>query len=179
MQNPSMSKIQLCLVTFGVIIGAVGILHGASEIMQGSAIVETNSIAALPDNWPNPEFYNKMQGQPAFSILTGIPFYLLGILAIIVSIGLIIHSKYFLEKKNGLLIFGLLNLGIALFGAGVGTPVTMGIPLIIFAILARRTGSKKERSESSNALDLRLFKVFLRSPNFQLGSFLSRTFNSK
>ncbi len=154
------SKVQLCIVTFGVIIGIVGILHGIGEILQGSKIVESNMLKALPDNWPNREFFKVMEGQPAFSLFTGIPFYLLGIFAIIVSSLLILHSLFFIEKKNGLLIFAILNIGVALFGAGVGTPVTLGIPLVIFGIISSRPRAQKNRSESSKKLTLQLFNIF-------------------
>jgi hypothetical protein len=143
-----------------VIIGAVGILHGIPELLQGSKLVGTNSVMALPENWPNSELFTVLNGQPAFSILTGIPFYVLGILAIMVSSALTIHSLFFLEKKNGLLIFALLNIGVALFGAGVGTPIVMGIPLVIFALISRRFSNKKERSEAGKKLNLRLFWIF-------------------
>lgn len=160
MSKTTQSKIQLCLSHFGIIIGAVGILHGIPEILQGSKLLGTNSVMALPENWPNSELFTVLNGQPAFSILTGIPFYLLGILAILVSSALIIHSWFFLEKKNGLLIFALLNVGIALFGAGVGTPTVMGIPLVIAALLSRKFSNKKKRSEAGKKLNLRLFWIF-------------------
>lgn len=160
MSKESDSKIQLSLKTFGIIIGAVGILHGIPEIIQGSSIVQSNSITALPENWPNSELYTLLQGQPANSILTGIPFYLLGVLAILISTALIIHSLFFIQKKSGLLIFALLNIGIALFGAGTGTPIMMGIPLLIFAIVSKRYDKKKERSESANKLNQLLFRIF-------------------
>ncbi len=160
MKSSSKSKIQLSLTTFGVIIGLVGILHGIPEIMQGSTTVESFSIKALPENWPNAELYNLLQGQPANSILTGIPFYVLGIMAITVSIALIIHSFFFLSSKKGLLIFALLNIGIAIFGAGTGTPITMGIPLVIFALVSRKFNKKKERSTFANNLNLLLFRIF-------------------
>lgn len=160
MSKTRQSKIQLCLTTFGVIIGIVGILHGIPEILQASDRVESNSVKALPENWPNTELFTALEGQPAFSILTAIPFYLLGILAILVSSALIIHSLFFLEKKNGLLIFSILNVGIALFGAGVGTPLMMGIPLVVFAIISAKYKKKKERSESANKLNLLLFRIF-------------------
>ncbi len=160
MKTSSKSKIQLSLTTFGVIIGLVGILHGIPEIMQGSTTVESFSIKALPENWPNAELYNLLQGQPANSILTGIPFYVLGIMAITVSIALIIHSFFFLSSKKGLLIFALLNIGIAIFGAGTGTPITMGIPLVIFALISRKFNKKKERSTFANNLNLLLFRIF-------------------
>lgn len=159
MSKTTRSKIQLCLVSFGIIIGAVGILHGIPEILQGSNLVESNSIAALPENWPNSELFTVLNGQPAFSILTGISFSLLGILAIVVSTGLIIHSWFFLEKRNGLLIFALLNVGVALFGAGIGTPIMMGIPLVIFGIISSRSKKKKERSESADKSNLLLFRI--------------------
>lgn len=160
MRKTARSKIQLCLVSFGVIIGMVGILHGIPEILQGSNLVESNSVTALPDNWPNSELFTLLNGQPAFSILTGIPFSLLGILAILVSSALIIHSLFFLEKRNGLLIFALLNVGVAVLGAGVGTPLMMGIPLVIVGIISSRSNMKKERSESADRLNLLLFRIF-------------------
>ena len=40
MSKYKMNKIQLCLVTFGVIIGIVGILHGSAELLKGSILVE-------------------------------------------------------------------------------------------------------------------------------------------
>ena len=160
MSKTTKSKIQLCLVSFGIIIGAVGILHGIPEILQGSNLVESNSIKALPENWPNTELYTVLDGQPANSILTGISFSTLGILAIVISTVLIIHTLFFIGKKYGLLIFALLNLGIALFGAGTGTPLLMGIPLVLFAVLAKRFNQKKERRPGANKLNLRLFRIF-------------------
>jgi hypothetical protein len=67
------SKIHLCFVVFGVIIGIIGIMHGCAELLQGSTLVESNSIPRMPLNWPNNEFHKVMQGSPVFSILTGIP----------------------------------------------------------------------------------------------------------
>ena len=160
MRKNTKSKIQLCLSHFGFIIGAVGILHGIPEILQGSKLVESNSIKALPENWPNLELFTVLDGQPANSILTGIPYSTLGILAIVISTALIIHSLLFTEKKYGLLIFGILNAGIVLFGAGTGTPLLMGLPLIIFALIAKRFNKKKERSQAANKLNLRLFRIF-------------------
>ncbi|MEL6673089.1 MAG: hypothetical protein AAFR61_12885 [Bacteroidota bacterium] len=160
MRKTTRSKIQLCLISFGVIIGIVGILHGIPEILQGSSLVESHSVKALPENWPNQELFTVLNGQPAYSMLTGIPFYLLGILAIAVSTALIIHCVFFLERKNGLLMFALLNVGVALLGAGVGTPLIMGIPLVIFGIIANRYPRKKERRESTDQLNLLLFRIF-------------------
>lgn len=155
-----MSKVRLCLVTFGVIIGVVGVLHGCAELLQGSALVKSNSIPACPENWPNPEFYKVMKGMPVFSILTGIPFYLLGILAILVSCALIVWSAFFMGTQGGLLVFGLLNVGVFLFGAGEGTPISMGIPLVIFGVLATKFPAKKHRSASTTKNLLFWFRFF-------------------
>jgi hypothetical protein len=160
MKKYRMNKIQLSLVTFGVIIGIVGVFHGIGQIVQGSVIIETNSVKAFPENWPTPELYTEMEGMPAFSILTGVPYYILGIIALIASIAMIIHSLFFINKKNGLIIFAVLNVGVFLFGGGIGTPIVSGIPLIIFGFISTRFNKKKERSESSNKLNLTLFKVF-------------------
>jgi hypothetical protein len=138
----------------------VGIFHGTGELLQGSAIVESNNAIALPENWPNAEFYTKTNGSPVFSILTGIPFYVLGILAISVSCLLIFHSRFRMDKKNGLLIFALLNVGIFLFGAGQGTPIAMGIPLVVFGIISIRFQRKRERSETSKKFILGAFNLF-------------------
>ncbi len=92
------SKIEKCFIAFGVIVGIVGILHGSAELLQGSALVESRSISALPGNWPNNGFYSMTQGSPVFSILTDIPFYVLGILAISVSTTLIVLSATVFKK---------------------------------------------------------------------------------
>ena len=102
-----MSKIQTCLVTFGVIIGIVGILHGSAEMLQGSTLVESHSVEALPEDWPNSEFYTVMRGSPVFSLLTGIPYYVLGLLAVSVSTTLIVVSATLLRGGGGLSIWGL------------------------------------------------------------------------
>lgn len=156
-----MTKIKLCLVTFGVIIGIVGILHGSAELLKGSTLVESHFTEALPENWPNNEFYTVMKGSPVFSLLTGIPHYVLGLLAISVSILLIVFSVTRLEDdKIGLLLFSLLSMGIFLFGAGEGTPIAISIPLIIFGILSLIITKKKKRSDSSKRIILSSFYLF-------------------
>jgi hypothetical protein len=157
-----MTKIRLSLVTFGVIVGIVGFLHGSAELLQGSTLVESRSVAALPENWPNSEFYSMTQGSPVFSILTGIPFYVLGLLSILVSTTLIAFSVTLIKREKlsvGLLLFALLSVGIFLFGAGRGTPVFISVPVIIAGVLSIVRTGKKERSESSKARILSAFWV--------------------
>lgn len=161
MHSLTKSKIQLCLVTFGVIIGIVGILHGSAELLKGSILVESHSTEALPKNWPNSEFYTVMKGSPVFSLLTGIPHYVLGLLAISVSILLIVVSVRPLKTdKIGLLLFSLLSIGIFLFGAGEGTPFAISAPVVIFGILSLMIRKKKKRSESSKRKILSSFYIF-------------------
>lgn len=156
-----MTKIKLCLVTFGVIIGIVGIQHGSAELLKGSTLVESQFTEALPENWPNNEFYMVTEGSPVFSLLTGIPHYVLGLLAISVSIPLIVFSvTLFNVDKIGLLLFTLLSVGIFLFGAGVGTPFAISAPLIIFGILSMTITKKKKRSDSSKKIILSSFYLF-------------------
>ena len=136
-----MKKIHLCLVTFGVIIGVVGILHGCAELLRGSSLVGVHAVEALPPDWPNAQFYGVMKGAPVFSLLTGVPFFVLGLLAISVSVTLIVVSVTFLRgdvglSKRGLAVFALLNVGVFLFGAGEGTPIAIGLPTLIVGALS-------------------------------------------
>ena len=153
-----MSKIQTCLVTFGVVIGIVGILHGSAAMLQGSTLIESHYVEALPEDWPNSEFYTVMRGSPVFSLLTGIPYYVLGLLAISVSTTLIVVSVTFLRGGSGLSVWGLslfalLNVGVFLFGAGVGTPFAVGLPVLFFGALSRvMTGKKRSDSRRTRIL---------------------------
>jgi hypothetical protein len=156
------SKIHLCFVVFGVIIGIIGIMHGCAELLQGSTLVESNSIPAMPLNWPNNEFHKVMQGSPVFSILTGIPYFVLGLLAISVSITMIVFSLTYLKNNRNILsltLFALLSVAIFLFGAGEGTPFAVSFPLIVFGILSILFPKKKERSERNKRNILYAFNV--------------------
>ena len=158
-----MTKIKLCLVTFGVIVGIVGALHGSAELLKGATIVESRSVEALQEGWPNDGFYSMSSGSPVFTILTGIPFYALGILAISVSTTLIVFSLTVFKRQAlwvGLLLFAVLNVGIFLFGAGRGTPVLISAPVIIAGIVSILRNRQTERSESSKRTFLYSFNFF-------------------
>jgi hypothetical protein len=155
------SRLQLCLTTFGVIIGIVGILHGSAELLQGAALVESRSIAALPANWPNPSFHALTHGSPVFSVLTGIPFFVLGLLAITVSIAIIVLSLTVIRVTwSGLFLFALLSLGIFLFGAGRGTPVAISLPVLVTCSLFVLRPHGATRSTASKARTLFAFNCF-------------------
>ena len=161
MSTHKTSKIQLCFIVFGVIVGIVGILHGSAELLKGAELIQSNAVEALPKNWPNSEFYTLMQGAPVFSLLTGIPHYALGLLAISISLVLIVFSANFFKlDTKGILLFALISLGVFLFGAGQGTPITMSLPLVIFGIISLRFPDKKERSTSSKRRILSGFNLF-------------------
>ncbi len=158
-----MSKVKLCLVSFGIIIGIIGALHGSASLMKGSTLVESNTVEVMMEGWPNDEFYTVSNGSPVFTILTGIPFYALGILAISVSTTLIVVSTTAIKKNKlavGLSLFALLNVGIFLFGAGTGTPLFIGLPMVTAGIVSIFRTGKKERSELSKRRILYSFWFF-------------------
>lgn len=160
-----MTKLKLNLVTFGLILGSVGILHGIAQLLKGSTPIESRTVEALPENWPNSEFYSMTKGSPVFSIFTGIPSYVLGVLAILISVATIVFSVTTIRRsseKTGLKLFALLGMGIFLFGAGAGTPIFMTIPALITGYLSITRTKKKERSESKK-------RGFLSAFNFLYG----------
>ena len=158
-----MTKLRLCMVTFGVIVGIVGILHGSAELLQGSTLVETRSVEAMPEGWPNSEFYSMTRGSPVFSLLTEIPFYALGILAISVSTTLIVCSLTLMKNKGmrfASLLFAVLSVGIFMFGAGRGTPVAVSLPVVIAGLLSTVRTETRERSELEKRRILSAFNSF-------------------
>ncbi|WP_432816736.1 hypothetical protein [Sulfitobacter sp. JB4-11] len=155
------SRLQLCLMTFGVIIGIVGILHGSAELLKGTMLVESHSVEALPVDWPNSAFYTLTRGSPVFSVLTGIPFFALGLLAISVSIALIVFSLTVIRLNGqGLLLFFLLSVGIFLFGAGRGTPVAISLPVLVVCAIFLLTSNKKTRNDASKKKIFFFFNAF-------------------
>lgn len=119
-----------------------------------------NSVEALPVDWPNSFFYALTKGSPVFSLLTGIPFYALGLLAITVSIALIVLSLTVLRVSvSGLLLFFLLSVGVFLFGAGRGTPVAISLPVLVVCAISLLQSGKKNRSDAGKDRILFLFNV--------------------
>ena len=156
------TKLGKSLSYLGVTIGFVGMTHGIPELMQGDKLVTSNNFNAFPDNWPNEYMFELLQGQPAVTILTDIPFYVLGILAMLASLAIIIYSAFYLNSKRGLLVFFILNTAVLLFGAGGGNPVLIGLPSIIAVLIFNYFGKRKKRSDASDALNFRLNRLFLR-----------------
>ena len=162
-QITPMTKVRLCLVTFGVIVGIVGALHGSAELLQGSTLVESRSVEALPEGWPNSEFNSMTRGSPVFSLLTEIPFYALGILAISVSTTLIVCSLTLMKNRGMIfasLLFAVLSVGIFMFGAGRGTPVAVSLPVVIAGVLSAVRTETRERTELERRRILSAFHSF-------------------
>ena len=161
MQTSRRSKIELCFVVFGSIVGIVGILHGLSALLKGELLIDSHSVEALPANWPNTEFYTLMKGAPVYSLLTGIPHYVLGLLAITVGSGMIVYmTNFFRLNRTGVLLFALFSLGIFLFGAGEGTPIAICLPMVVFGCVILLFPKKKERSPSAKSRLLFGFNPF-------------------
>jgi hypothetical protein len=161
MQTSRISKIELCFVVFGTIVGIVGILHGLSALLKGELLIDSHSVEALPANWPNTEFYTLMKGAPVYSLLTGIPHYVLGLLAITVGSGMIVFmTNFFKLNGRGVLLFALFSLGIFLFGAGEGTPIAISLPLVVFGSVLLLFPAKRARSRAAKKKLLVGFRLF-------------------
>ena len=136
-----MKKTKLSTAAFGTILGIAGIEHGVGEILQGNKIAGNLFIKSWPDN----RLYDILAGEPAFTILTELPIYITGIIAIIVSSLIIVWAVFFLERKYGKFIFTGLILSQFLFGGGMAGPVLMGILLswVSFKIDSKKQLFKK------------------------------------
>jgi len=166
------TKVRLCMITFGVIVGIVGILHGIAELLQGSEVVVSRSVEALPEGWPNEEFNSMTRGSPVFTVLTDLPFYALGTLAITASTLLIVCSLTAiktLDMKMASLLFAVLSVGIFLFGAGRGTPVAVSLPVVIAGLLSATRVETRPRSDVSRR---RLLTAFWWFYGLHIGSWI-------
>lgn len=160
MINTETSKLKLMVVTVGIITGVIGILSGSSQLLSGSLLIEGNNINALPLNFPNLELYTKMNGYGVFTLLSGIPYFANGLLAITASITLIVCCLTVVEiSKSGILFFFLLNVIILCFGASITIPILEGFPAAGIALLALFM-KDKERDVSSKRNLLALFNFF-------------------
>lgn len=158
-----MTRVKLCLVTFGVIVGTVGVLHGSAELLKGATPVESHFVEALPEGWPNSVFHSLTEGSPVFTILTDIPFFVLGILAISVSTVLIVCSATVFRSRGlrtGSLLLAVLSAGVFLFGAGTGTPLFVSAPVVVTGLLATRSTERSKKTKASGRRTLYGFWSF-------------------
>lgn len=103
--------------TIGVILAIAGLAHGIPELVQGNAPTEGLIIQAIgPDQrmW-------QYGTEEAFTLL---PTYrATGLAAIGISLALIVWSVWFVHKKHGATVLGLLFIGLFLFGGGIAAQI--------------------------------------------------------
>ena len=114
--------------TFGVIVGIAGFEHGVGEMLQGNVTPAAPSILS----WPNSSIFKILGGEPAMTILPNLT--LAGILTILMSIGIIIFSVGFIQKKFASLVMVFLSILLLLAGGGYAPPV-LGVVTAIGALL--------------------------------------------
>lgn len=151
----SLEKTHLSVVVFGTIVGIVGVIHGGAALLQGARLVDATVVTAFPKDWPNPTYYELAKGGPVFTVFRGMPFLVQGLAACLISIGLIAYSLRFLRPDSTPYLFIAFNVGVFLFGAGIGTPISIGLPVVVFWLFAKRMARKKQRS----ARQLRLLSI--------------------
>lgn len=113
--------------TVGVILAIAGLDHGIFEILQGHKPVGGLIIQAI-----GPEM-NLWGTEEAFTILP--TFLSTGLAAITISLALMVWSVWFVHKKHGATVLGLLIIALFLFGGGIAAQV-MFAPFIV-AVAAR------------------------------------------
>ena len=118
--------------TIGVVLGISGLDHGIFEILQGNQPTNSLIINAIgPDHimWEH-------GGESAFTILP--TFLLTGIFAILTGIAMIIWSVWFIDQKQGPIVFFSLNLLLFLFGGGIAAPILIYPPAGIAAFFIHK-----------------------------------------
>jgi hypothetical protein len=108
---------RIIVSTVGVILGISGLSHGIFEMLQGDRPTEALFIDAI-----GPE--QIMWEHGAEGALTILPtFFLTGVLAVLTGIAMIVWSVWFIERREGPLVFLLLDIALLLFGGGVAAPI--------------------------------------------------------
>jgi hypothetical protein len=103
--------------TIGVILAIAGLAHGIPELVQGNAPTEGLIIQAIgPDQ--------QMWQYGTEEALTLLPTYrATGLAASGISLALIVWSVWFVHKKHGATVLGLLFIGLFLFGGGIAAQI--------------------------------------------------------
>jgi len=111
------SAARVVAVTFGVLGGIGGIVHGVGETLQGN--VAPSGI--FFNSWTQGPIATNMGGEPGITIVPSL--LVTGILTIIVSIAVIVWSAAFVQRKNGGRVLILLSVAMLLVGGGIGPPI--------------------------------------------------------
>ena len=138
-----MSKTKLSISTFSSILGIAGIEHGVGEILQGNIKPDSFFIKS----WPNNKHYDILAGEPAVTILTGIPIFITGIIAILISALIIFWAIFYAKQKHSVMIFIGLVVSLFLFGGGIAGPLLMGT-LLCWAVFKMNSGFQQYKKES-------------------------------
>lgn len=105
---------------FGVFSGIGGMLHGVGEVLQGNVTPEGIYV----DSWTQGPIAAQMGGDPGITLVPNM--LVTGILALVVSLGIIVWSVGFVGWRRGGLVLMLLNVALLLVGGGVG-PIVIGL----------------------------------------------------
>ena len=130
------------VLTFGALVGLIGIEHGLGEVLQGSSVPA--GIVIL--SWPGSAFFAILGGEPALTVVPNL--LLTGVLAILFSLLYLGWSLLFVQRQHGGLILILLAIAMFLAGGGIFPPVfgvILGVaatrihaPLTAVAVVFRR-----------------------------------------
>jgi hypothetical protein len=105
------------VLTFGALVGLIGIEHGLGEVLQGSSVPA--GIVIL--SWPGSAFFAILGGEPALTVVPNL--LLTGVLAILFSLLYLGWSLLFVQRQHGGLILILLAIAMFLAGGGIFPPV--------------------------------------------------------
>ena len=104
-------------LTFGVLAGLGGLIHGIGEVMQGN--IATDGIWIY--SWAQGPIATNMGGEPGITIVPN--FLITGILCLAVSLAVIIWAAALVQRKMGGTILIGLSIAMLLVGGGVGPPL--------------------------------------------------------
>lgn len=111
------SATRILTSTFGALVGIMGIEHGVGEVLQDSMIPGGFMI----QSWPASEFFRILGGEPAITILPNL--LITGALACLFSLGFLVWSIWFVERRHSGWVLLLLAILMFLFGAGIFPPI--------------------------------------------------------
>jgi hypothetical protein len=114
------SATRTVVTAMAIILGVAGVEHGVGEALQGSVA----PAGLMFPSWPDSEFFRIVAGEPAMSIVPNL--LVTGILAILVSLGILVWTFWFIDGKFGGLVLIALSIVALLVGGGIA-PVLLGI----------------------------------------------------
>jgi len=104
-------------VLFGILVGLGGLVHGIGEILQGNQAPD----ALVFISWATGPIATRMGGEPAMSLIPNL--LASGIITCLVSLGIILWSAVFVQRRQGGLILLFLSIALLLTGGGFAPPI--------------------------------------------------------